>query len=98
MADSKPRETFSALNITRGMFVFACALMGLIWAEYLIDLQLENGQVSAGEEWIWRIVCVGSGIGAACTVLLGLRFITQAVFERIFPAIIAIVQIGRAHV
>ena len=91
MAESKSRETFSALNITRGMFVFACALMGLIWAEYLIDLQMENGPVSVSEEWMWRVVCVGSGVGAACAVLLGLRFITQAVFERIFPAIIAIV-------
>lgn len=98
MPDSNPNESFTALKITRGLFVFACLVMGMIWAEYIIDLQseklgnLEPAQViSTGEVWMWRIVSLFAGISAACGVLFGLRFVTQSVFERIFPAIIAIV-------
>lgn len=91
MPDFNKNDSFTALNITRGMFVFACTLMGVIWAEYVIDLQAQGGVVSTGEMWMWRAVCVFIGIGASIGVLFGLRFVTQAVFERIFPAIIAIV-------
>lgn len=90
MPDKNTRVNFTALNITRGMFLFACALMGVIWAEYLIDLQSQSRLVQSGEMWLWRMVCVSSGVVASFGVLYGLRFVTQSVFERIFPAIIAI--------
>ncbi|MFP6583201.1 MAG: PIN domain-containing protein [Candidatus Hydrogenedentota bacterium] len=86
-----------ALKITRAMFVFACIIMGLIWAEYIVDIkeaELSNLQIpeflSSSTIWIWRFLGAATGISAAAGVLFSLRYITQEVFERIFPAIIAI--------
>lgn len=87
-----------ALRITRGMFVFACIIMGLIWAEYIADirqtelLNLDPPQfIAAGTVWFWRFLGSGIGVAVSLTVLFALRYITQEIFERIFPAIIAVV-------
>lgn len=87
-----------ALKITRAMFVFACIIMGLIWAEYIVEIKeaalsaLETPEFLVSSTiWFWRFLGAAIGITAAAGVLFSLRYITQEIFERIFPAIIAIV-------
>ena len=78
-----------ALRITRGMFVFACIIMGYIWAEYIVGVQPEL--ISPHLNLLWHTIGVVVGAVIATGVLYSLRYVTQEMFERIFPAIIAIV-------
>ena len=77
------------LKITRTMFLLACITMGLIWVEYIIDVR--DIAISTRQLNVWRLIGVGIGGVAGATVLLSLRYITQEIFERLFPAVIAIV-------
>jgi uncharacterized protein YacL len=89
-----------ALKIARGMFVLSCLVMGLIWTTYLLDLQFAESQISEGDEIfpysdstrsMYLLFGAGLGSGIAVIILLSLRFITQEIFERLFPALIAII-------
>jgi len=89
-----------ALKIARAMFVLSSLVMGLIWATYLIDLQDVRSAVSEGDEVfaysestrnLYRFFGAGVGAGVAGGILLCLRFVTQELFERLFPAMIAII-------
>jgi uncharacterized protein YacL len=74
--------------------------MGLIWTNYLIELQFNQSEISiadgvvpysdSAQTWLMLFGAVlGSGIAVA--ILFSLRFITQELFERLFPAMIAII-------
>jgi uncharacterized protein YacL len=80
--------TAVTLKITRVMFIFACITMGLIWIEYLLGIR--DDVLSSGWVNTWRLVGAFVGGVAGTIVLLGLRYITQELFERLFPAVIAI--------
>lgn len=76
-------------KIIRGMFFFACVLMGGLWAQYIADIALaETGQDAP---WWWMVVGGLIGGGVATVVLLMLHFITQELYERIAPALVSIV-------
>lgn len=77
------------LKITRIMFVLACITMGVIWVEYLIDIRPDA--VGATLSNMWRVVGAIVGAAIGITVLFSLRYITQEVFERLFPGVVAIV-------
>jgi uncharacterized protein YacL len=73
------------VKIIYGIFVLACITMGAIWAQYVTDTGGNDTPVS------WLIVGGAVGAGVAIAVLFCLRFITQEVYERISPALVAIV-------
>lgn len=81
-----------ALRITKVMFLASCMVMGYIWADYLVRLLADEqtDPLSRGALLVWRSLGVGLGGVAATAVLLGLRFVTQELFERLFPVVIAI--------
>lgn len=76
-----------AIQIIRGVFLLACIVMGGLWGTYLPEL---TGVTGGSTRWMF----IGGGIGVAVgfTVLLALVFITQEVYERIAPALVAIVM------
>lgn len=81
-----------ALKITRGMFVLSCLVLGLIWTNFVLDFVTEPQTVpmSAATRTIWYVFGGGAGCMLALLVLFGLRFITQELFERLFPVFIAV--------
>ncbi len=79
-----------SIRILRILFVISCLIMGAIWARYLLD-EFSIAPVTPASQIPWMIV--GGIVGAvlATVVLLGLRFITQELYERLAPALVAIV-------
>lgn len=80
-----------AVKIIRGLFVVACVIMGVIWARYLTEqMNLVLHPKSVQMPFLWLIV--GGGIGGTVSVLVLylLTFVTQDLFEKIAPAIVAI--------
>ena len=73
------------LQIIRGFFVLACMLMGVLWTNYLF----EEG-VFERATLPWYVLGAAIGGGSAVILLFGLRFVTQELFERLFPVFIAI--------
>lgn len=79
-----------ALKITRAMFVLSCLIMGLIWTNFILDYLPQAATVTGTPRALWYAFGGAAGCAIAFVVLLGLRFVTQEIFERIFPVIIAI--------
>ncbi len=77
-------------KIIRALFVVACAIMGYAWADYVIGTQ-EGPAIEGTVYWAWIAFGVAVGAAVAFGVLLLLRFVTQELFERISPALVAIV-------
>lgn len=80
------------LAITRFLFVICCIVMGVIWVDYFMGQMADEGAEVVDISTLngWRIVGGGSAAIVAILVLLGLRFVTQELFERLFPVVIAI--------
>ncbi len=76
-----------AIKIVRLVFVAACAIMGNIWADYAIQNLLAEG----ANVWVWRMVGMATGAGLSCLVLFLISYITQDVYERLAPPLVAIV-------
>lgn len=78
----------TTLRIVRALFVFSAFIMGTIWAHYYA-----TEVMSPIPDVIWPLVAGGGLAGGvlATLMLLGLNLITQEVFERISPAIVAII-------
>ncbi len=89
-------------KIIRGIFILACILMGVLWSFYLVNEH--NDALSAAAQshpgaklplpmsiplWVAMGCISGAAISILIIVLLGL--ITQNLFERMFPALVAIV-------
>lgn len=74
-----------AVKIIRGVFILACAIMGGLWAFYMAGTVFNSPPIP------WTILGGVVGMAMAVAVLLALKFVTQDVFEKISPAIIAIV-------
>lgn len=73
------------VNIIRVVFVLACTVMGGLWGNYLPEML----HVRAGGSWL--ILGSLSGAGVGIFALLCLAVITQEIYERIAPALVAIV-------
>ena len=82
-----------AIKITRGMFLLSCVVMGLIWTNFLLDYAYRDSSVPIAQSttMLWYIFGAAAGGIISALVLIGLRFVTQELFERLFPVFIAIV-------
>lgn len=77
------------IKIIRVVFVFACITMGGLWGNHLVDT-FNDYNPETGTAMFWRItgLVLGGGVGVGFLFLLSL--ITQEIFERLFPVVIAI--------
>ncbi len=78
------------VKIVRGVFIIACIIMGVTWARYIVQ---ETGATSTvlPHELPWTIFGGSIGFLVSVLVLVILSFITQELFEKISPVIVAIV-------
>jgi uncharacterized protein YacL len=86
---AKQREkTSGSVTVIRGVFVFACVIMGGIWAQYII----ENYTTMTDSGITVVLTAVGglTGGSVALLVLFALTFVTQDIYERLSPALAAI--------
>jgi uncharacterized protein YacL len=80
-----------ALKITRALFILSCGLMGVLWSTYVqAEFFAGTTPLTNNQQTLWRIGggLVGAFVGTL--VIFALRFITQEIYERLFPVIIAI--------
>lgn len=73
------------IKIIRVLFVAGCGIMGAVWSVYIVNAVADRSPL-----WYERGLGVVAGIIAGLGVLFLLRLITQDVFEKIYPALIAI--------
>jgi len=80
------------LKIIQGVFVISCAAMGAFWSDYILQIAHTDTTVPFTEQartmWLASGALIGTGI--ASLLLFALRFVTQKLFERLFPVVIAI--------
>lgn len=74
------------IKIVRGIFLLACVVMGIIWARYLAQEYSPNAS-----ELPWMIIGGMIGGMTALAVFFLLHFVTQELYERLAPALVAIV-------
>jgi uncharacterized protein YacL len=79
-----------AIKIIRGVFVLACIIMGVMWARYLVE-QFAEGSKQPVSEVPWMIIGGAGGGAISLILLLLLLYVTQELYERIAPALVAIV-------
>ena len=81
-----------ALKITRALFLVSCVVMGLIWTNFALDYVFADSSVSISGQatTLWRVVGGTAGGIVSIIILFGLRFVTQELYERLFPVIIAV--------
>ena len=80
-----------ALKITRALFLVSCVVMGLIWTNFMLPAQLVDPSVPISwQAMLWYLLGGAAGGIVSIFVLFGLRFVTQELFERLFPVVIAI--------
>ncbi len=78
------------VKIIRVIFTAACIIMGLTWARLMIQNRMESGYpVESGFLWLVMGGIFGALIAGATFLLL--NFLTQEMYERVAPAIVAIV-------
>ena len=78
------------VKLIRVLFVLACIIMGFTWAGLIIENLNESGPVVESEfPWLF----LGGAVGAfiALAVLALLYFVTQEIYERVAPAVVAII-------
>ena len=79
-------------KIIRYIFVLACLIMGLIWATYAREAyEVANAGKMLGSALPWFIFGGLAGGGVGFLVLLLLRLITQDMYEKLAPAMVAII-------
>jgi len=79
-------------KIIRFIFIFACLIMGVIWAAYFRDaVEMANPSHNFGSPLPWHIFggLLGGGVGVLVLWLVGL--ITQDLYEKLAPAVVAII-------
>lgn len=81
-----------ALRITQLMFVTCCMIMGYIWADHILRITTDADvePLVQSSLILWRSIGTGLGAIVSLSVLFLVRFITQEIFERLFPVVIAI--------
>ena len=79
-------------KIIRLIFVFSCLIMGVIWAVYVREaLESDNPGHNYGSALPWHIIGGLFGGGVGVLVLWLVRFITQDIYEKLAPAMVAII-------
>ncbi len=78
-----------AIKLIRGIFIVACIVMGAIWARYITE-QVGATVATSVNELPWTIFGGAIGFLTAVVVLVLLGFVTQEIFEKISPALVAI--------
>ena len=90
-------------KIIRGLFIFACIAMGGLWSYYLANERNEViaqaiAHTAAGAEAplpqsvaLWTALGCLAGGAISAVIIFSLAFVTQELFERMFPALVAIV-------
>lgn len=73
-----------ALKLLRAFFIFACILMGVIWASFLLPDQHPR-------QYLWLVMGGTIGLIVSAGVIFLVTRISQELFERISPAVVAIV-------
>lgn len=81
----------STVKIIRAIFVFACIIMGVIWAKYVVEEMLQS-TTDPSFFSPWMVTGGVAGCAVALMVLFMLRFVTQELYERLAPALVAIVM------
>ncbi|MGI6140010.1 MAG: PIN/TRAM domain-containing protein [Candidatus Hydrogenedentales bacterium] len=78
------------VKIVRVLFVAACIILGLTWARLILGNLEEAGQVIQNR-LMWT--CLGGFAGALISgaVLILLFFVTQEMYERVAPSVVAVV-------
>ncbi len=83
------------VKIIRGLFFLACVIMGIIWGQYIYNLNVPRANPFAPEllSNTWPYLAGGglAGAGVAACVLLSVKFVTQELYERMAPALVSIV-------
>ncbi len=78
-----------AVKTIRVLFVIACIIMGTIWADYIGDLISETAGKPI-DPMPGRMLGALGGLVVSVSVLVLLTFVTQEMFEKISPALVAI--------
>ena len=78
------------VNALRSVFVIASGIMGYLWANYFVEAAELKGNAAINAV-LWKGTGVGFGAAVAVAVLLAVRFITQEIYERLAPAVVAVV-------
>lgn len=77
------------ITIIRGLFIISCCLMGAIWASAIVDWY-QGEEINPFAINRWTVIGALSGAAIASSIVYAIRFVTQELFERLFPAFIAI--------
>ena len=79
-------------KIIRYIFVLACLIMGVIWAVYFREaVETNNPEKAFGSPLPWHIFGGILGGGVGILVLWLVRLITQDLYEKLAPAMVAII-------
>ena len=78
------------VKIVRFIFLLACITMGCIWARFIMD-SMAGAAPNPPNDLRWTVLGGAIGGSIALLVFLALRFVTQELYERLAPAVEAIV-------
>lgn len=78
------------VKIIRIIFVIACIIMGVTWARLIIGNMEEAGRIIE-YRMVWMLLGGAAGAVISVAVLTMLFFVTQEMYERVAPSVVAIV-------
>ncbi len=78
-----------AVRIIRLVFTFACIIMGITWARFILGNRIEAGYV-VESVFPWLLLGGFAGALIAGLIFVLLYFVTQEMYERVAPAVVAI--------
>ncbi len=81
-----------ALKMTKALFVLSCVAMGAIWTSFMLEyiFVVPGVPMARSTTVLWYAFGGAAGGAVSFIILFGLRFVTQELFERLFPVVIAI--------
>ncbi|MBI2432421.1 MAG: TRAM domain-containing protein [Candidatus Hydrogenedentes bacterium] len=78
------------VKIVRGIFVLACVVMGGLWGGYIVS-ELYSTSGGRSSFFMWLVVGGICGGVVSAIILLMIHFVTQEMYEKLAPALVAIV-------
>lgn len=78
------------VKIIRIIFIIACIIMGVTWARLIIGNMEEAGRIIE-YRMVWMLLGGAAGAVISVAVLTMLFFVTQEMYERVAPSVVAIV-------
>jgi uncharacterized protein YacL len=79
-----------AVKVVRAFFVVACLIMGAIWARYIMQ-ELSDKVTEPINQFPWVVFGGLVGGGVSVIILVVLRLVSQEFYEKLAPAIVAVV-------